>query len=57
MNVSKAVLDNVPTAMADLATERRTLVRRLVAVNEELAALQTLLDITPPVNPPGQEGG
>lgn len=46
MNVSRAVLDNVPVAMADLVAERRKLVRRLVEVNQEWAALQTLVDLT-----------
>jgi hypothetical protein len=46
MNVSKAVLDNVPQAMVDLVSERRQLVRRLDQVNREWAALQTLLDVT-----------
>lgn len=59
MNVSKAVLDNVPQALVDLVAERRQLVRRLEAVNREWAALQTLLDLTEPGDtaPGGPEGG
>lgn len=59
MNVSKAVLDNVPQALVDLVAERRQLVRRLEAVNREWAALQTLLDLTEPGDtaPGGLDGG
>jgi len=57
VNVSRAVLDNVPEAMADLVDERRKLVRRLTEVNQEWAALQTLLDLTPPLDPPAPAPG
>jgi hypothetical protein len=57
VNVSKAVFDNVPTALADLAAERLALVRRLVTLNQEMAVLQTLLDITPSADPSTPEGG
>lgn len=44
MNVSKAITDNVPENMHELMAEREKIIKRLAAINGEIATLQTMFD-------------